>query len=122
MQTGWRCVAVLVSSGDADCVRPAAGTELERAQCPLQPNSDGCYAAYLAMHLTPQSNAYLEVCHGGLDSVGLGLISAQGTWVWLADHDLDGDGRSQITVYSGRGVLSESQGPVWMIGTGEHIP
>ena len=74
------------------------------------------------MHLTPQSNAYLEVCHGGLDSVGLGLIFAQGTWVWLADHDLEGDGRSQITVYSGRGVLSESQGPVWMIGTGEHIP
>ncbi|EPT02026.1 hypothetical protein FOMPIDRAFT_141879 [Fomitopsis schrenkii] len=78
----------------------AAGTNLERAQCPLQPSSDGCYAAYLAMHLTPQSNAYLE-----------------GTWVWLADHDLDGDGKSQITVYSGRGVLSESQGPVWMIGT-----
>ena len=22
-----------------------------------------------------------------------------------------------ITVYSGRGILSESQGPVWMIGT-----
>lgn len=39
--------------------------------------------------------------------------------MWLADHDLDGDGKSQITVYSGRGVLSESQGPVWMIGTGE---
>ncbi|KAH9921800.1 beta-1,3-glucanase [Fomitopsis serialis] len=81
----------------------SAGTNLERAQCPLQPNSDQCYAAFLAMHLTPQSNAYLE-----------------GTWVWLADHDLDGDGKSQITVYSGRGVLSESQGPVWMVGTAEH--
>ena len=41
----------------------------------------------------------------------------QGTWVWLADHDLDIPGEAQITVYSGRGILSESQGPVWMIGT-----
>lgn len=36
----------------------------------------------------------------------------------LADHELDGDGKSQITLFSGRGILSESQGPVWMIGTG----
>lgn len=41
----------------------------------------------------------------------------QGTWVWLADHDLDIPGEAQITAYSGRGILSESQGPVWMIGT-----
>jgi len=42
---------------------------------------------------------------------------SQGTWVWLADHDLDLKGEGQITVYAGRGILSESQGPVWMIGT-----
>jgi hypothetical protein len=35
----------------------------------------------------------------------------------LADHDLDGDGVTQITLFSGRGILSESAGPVWMIGT-----
>lgn len=40
-------------------------------------------------------------------------------WVWLADHTLDEDGASQLTIFSGRGILSESQGPVWMIGTGE---
>lgn len=40
------------------------------------------------------------------------------TWVWLADHDLDGDGYTQITLYSGRGIYSESAGPVWMIGAG----
>ncbi|PCH36899.1 glycoside hydrolase family 55 protein [Wolfiporia cocos MD-104 SS10] len=79
----------------------AAGTNLEVAQCPKTPISNDCFAAFLALHLTSQSNAYLE-----------------GTWVWLADHDLDGDGSSQITVYSGRGVLSESAGPVWLIGTG----
>lgn len=39
--------------------------------------------------------------------------------MWLADHNLDGDGLTQITVYSGRGILSQSQGPVWLIGTGK---
>jgi len=42
----------------------------------------------------------------------------QGMWVWLGDHDLDGTSHGQITVYSGRGVLSESAGPVWLVGTG----
>jgi len=51
------------------------------------------------MHLTPKSTAYLE-----------------GTWLWTADHDLDGDGSSQLNIFSGRGILSESAGPVWMIG------
>ncbi|KAF8184871.1 exo-beta-1,3-glucanase [Mycena galopus ATCC 62051] len=79
----------------------AAGTDLE-TNCP----SDGsggipnCYAAFLALHLTASSTAYLE-----------------GTWVWLADHDLDGNGDTQISLYSGRGILSESAGPVWLIGT-----
>lgn len=34
------------------------------------------------------------------------------------DHVLDQDENSQLEIYAGRGVLSESQGPVWMIGTG----
>lgn len=38
-------------------------------------------------------------------------------WVWLADHDLDSGGSPQISLWSGRGILSESQGPVWLIGT-----
>ncbi|EMD38344.1 glycoside hydrolase family 55 protein [Gelatoporia subvermispora B] len=78
----------------------AAGTNLESAQCPSGSQNDACFAAFLALHLTPGSNAYLE-----------------GTWVWLADHDLDGDGQSQLSIFSGRGILSESTGPVWMIGT-----
>ncbi|KAI0687135.1 exo-beta-1,3-glucanase [Cytidiella melzeri] len=57
-------------------------------------------AAYLAMHITTNANAYLE-----------------GTWLWLADHNLDGGKSEQISIYSGRGLLSESQGPVWLIGT-----
>ncbi|KAF9458677.1 glycoside hydrolase family 55 protein [Collybia nuda] len=82
----------------------STGTNLELASCPPgSQNIDTCTAAFLALHLTDGSSAYLE-----------------GTWVWLADHDLDGDGSSQISLYSGRGILSESKGPVWMIGTAEH--
>lgn len=40
----------------------------------------------------------------------------QGTWVWAADHDLDGTG-AELTIFSGRGILSQSAGPVWLIGT-----
>ncbi|KAK0458521.1 exo-beta-1,3-glucanase [Desarmillaria tabescens] len=80
----------------------AAGTGLEASTCPSSGAGgyNNCYAAFLGLHLTSGSTAYLE-----------------GTWVWLADHDLDGNGITQISIYSGRGILSESAGPVWMIGT-----
>ncbi|KAG9225976.1 hypothetical protein CCMSSC00406_0006402 [Pleurotus cornucopiae] len=81
----------------------AAGTDLDFAHCPKGSADDACMAAFLALHLTRHCSAYLE-----------------GTWVWLADHDLDVPGEDQITLFSGRGILSESQGPVWMIGTAEH--
>ena len=44
----------------------------------------------------------------------------QGMWVWPADHDLDSGGSPQISLWSGGGIMSESQGPVWLIGTGEY--
>ncbi|KAJ7273179.1 pectin lyase fold/virulence factor [Mycena rebaudengoi] len=78
----------------------SAGTNLEAATCLPGSDPSGCMAAFMALHLTPGSTAYLE-----------------GTWVWLADHWLDGDGDSKLSIYSGRGILSESQGPVWLIGT-----
>lgn len=86
-------------------------------------------AAFLALYLTAESTAYLEVCISSLDvefncpipELTLWYASiTQGTWVWLADHDLDGNG-GQTTIFSGRGILSESAGPVWMIGTGKNI-
>ncbi|KAI0051873.1 glycoside hydrolase family 55 protein [Auriscalpium vulgare] len=81
----------------------AAGTNIQSGQCAYTNTNTGnnCYAAFLGLHITSGASAYLE-----------------GTWVWLADHDVDGGG-GQITAYSGRGILSESQGPVWMIGTGK---
>ena len=47
----------------------------------------------------------------------------QGTWVWTADHDLDSSSSAQTSVFTGRGILSESAGPVWLIGTscGSHL-
>ncbi|KAJ3726381.1 exo-beta-1,3-glucanase [Lentinula guzmanii] len=89
----------------------AIGTNLE-TNCPADGSggTTDCFAAYMALHLTASSSAYLE-----------GRVRESFfTWVWLADHDLDGDGYTQITLYSGRGIYSESAGPVWMIGAAEH--
>ena len=82
-----------------------AGSELQVAQCPKHAvGNRNCFAAFLAVHLTPQSNGYFE-----------------GTWIWLADHDFETLNGDQTTIYSARGLSSESQGPVWLVGTGsEH--
>ncbi|GJJ08001.1 hypothetical protein Clacol_002208 [Clathrus columnatus] len=79
----------------------AAGTNLGSAECPAQgsANPDNCFAAFLGLHLTADSSAYIEAM-----------------WVWLGDHDLDGN-NGQVNVFSGRGILSQSKGPVWFIGT-----
>ena len=58
-----------------------------------------CLGVALSLHLTSQSSAYIE-----------------NMWLWTADHALDGD-QSQISVYTGRGMLVESQGPVFLYGT-----
>ncbi|GJJ12295.1 hypothetical protein Clacol_006536 [Clathrus columnatus] len=79
------------------------GSRLGAPECTRQGQSfQQCFAAFLALHLTPSSTGYFE-----------------GTWIWLGDHDLDNN-HDQITVFSGRGLLSESKGPVWLIGTAEH--
>ncbi|KAF8520004.1 exo-beta-1,3-glucanase [Hysterangium stoloniferum] len=81
----------------------AQGTNLGSAQCVKQvDHGSNCFASFMGLHLTPASSAYIE-----------------GMWVWNGDHDLDGD-NSQVSVFSGRGILSESAGPVWLIGTTEH--
>ncbi|KAI0318387.1 exo-beta-1-3-glucanase [Amylostereum chailletii] len=80
----------------------AAGTNIEGSQCfNTTSNIAACTGSFLGLHLTHTASAYLE-----------------GTWVWLADHDIETD--AQINAFSGRGILSQSQGPVWLIGTAEH--
>ncbi|KIK63573.1 glycoside hydrolase family 55 protein [Collybiopsis luxurians FD-317 M1] len=79
----------------------AAGTNMELEQCPIQTdNVQACTSVFLSLHITTSATVYLEVI-----------------WIWVADHVLDEDGTSKIEIYAGRGILSESQGPVWMIGT-----
>lgn len=39
----------------------AAGTNLEKAQCVAGSDSEACMAAFLGLHLTCASTAYLEV-------------------------------------------------------------
>ncbi|KAL4069057.1 glycoside hydrolase family 55 protein [Scleroderma citrinum] len=78
----------------------AAGTNMQVAQCPSGSQNTNCQAAFLGIHLTSGSSGYFE-----------------GTWIWTADHDLDAGNSPQTSVFTGRGILSESAGPVWLIGT-----
>ena len=48
----------------------------------------------------------------------------ENVWAWVADHDIDyplnganDSSASQVSIYSGRGILIESQGPSWFYGT-----
>ncbi|KAI9279502.1 pectate lyase superfamily protein-domain-containing protein [Umbelopsis sp. AD052] len=79
----------------------AVGTNLQSAQCAKGSStaSASCYGAGMLLHVTSSASAYLE-----------------NVWAWTADHDLDGG--SQLSIYTGRGILIESsQGPVWLYGT-----
>lgn len=83
----------------------AAGTELQSDTCPKTPKEKTtpkteCMAAFMLLHITQKGSAYLE-----------------NTWFWTADHELDLKDHNQINVYTGRGVLIESQNPVWLWGT-----
>ncbi|KAL4871218.1 hypothetical protein BDV12DRAFT_164421 [Aspergillus spectabilis] len=83
----------------------SAGTELQSDKCSKTPNSTTtpnpeCVGAFMLLHVTEQSTAYLE-----------------NVWSWTADHELDRSDYNQINIYNGRGILVESKGPVWMYGT-----
>jgi glucan 1,3-beta-glucosidase len=77
------------------------GSNLQVSQCATgaaQPNTN-CIAAFQSMHITSvASGVYLE-----------------NVWLWSADHDIDDASDTQITVYSGRGLLVESTtGNIWL--------
>ncbi|KAJ5349298.1 Pectin lyase fold/virulence factor [Penicillium brevicompactum] len=81
------------------------GSQQQVAQCPTTaPVSTACQVAYMSMHITKgASNVYLE-----------------NVWLWTADHDLESPTNTQISVYSGRGLLVEGNN-IWLYGTGsEH--
>ena len=61
-------------------------------------NAGDCQAAYMMVHLTASSSAYIE-----------------NMWAWTADHDLDGQNKQIIS--TGRGMLIESTAGTWLHGT-----
>ncbi|KAI2791304.1 hypothetical protein POX_c04161 [Penicillium oxalicum] len=63
-----------------------------------------CMAAFLGMHLTSSSSAYIE-----------------NLWVWTADHNLDNGGSAYTVISTGRGILVEATKGTWLTGSGsEH--
>ncbi|KAF2710899.1 glycoside hydrolase family 55 protein [Pleomassaria siparia CBS 279.74] len=89
-----------------------AGSHLQADKCPTTPLViateenlvKDCIAAYMAMHIT---------------KFGRGLYM-ENNWLWTADHDLDDakNNNTQITIYTGRGLLIESiYGTLWLYGT-----
>ncbi|KAL4956505.1 pectate lyase superfamily protein-domain-containing protein [Aspergillus filifer] len=83
-----------------------AGPKFQAADCPKQssPLKDRCIAASALLHITRSASAYME-----------------NIWAWTADHDLDIKSQDQLDVFTGRGILIESQGPTWLYGnSSEH--
>jgi len=81
-----------------------AGSNLQTADCEKTPGSptinSKCVAAFMSMHVTTASSGlYME-----------------NNWFWTADHDIDDPALTQIDIYTGRGLLIESSGPVWLYG------
>jgi len=81
-----------------------AGSSLQTAECAKNPGSSTinskCIAAFMSMHVTTASSGlYME-----------------NIWLWTADHDIDDPALTQIDIYTGRGMLIESSGPVWLYG------
>ncbi|KAH7035830.1 pectate lyase superfamily protein-domain-containing protein, partial [Microdochium trichocladiopsis] len=88
----------------------AVGTLLTPTQCPpirsgINPAS--CQVASLMLHVTKRASGYFD-----------------NMWLWVADHQIDDpllddpmNNMEQLTVYSARGALFESQKPVWLYGT-----
>ncbi|KAK5628851.1 hypothetical protein RRF57_004566 [Xylaria bambusicola] len=87
------------------------GTELDMATCPKLSFNKNCITASMLLHITRGASGYFE-----------------NMWAWTADHDNDYSLYwevdplvSQISLYAARGVLVESQDPVWIYGSGsEH--
>lgn len=82
----------------------SVNTELSSGECPGDPTTEPsaqCLGVFLMFHATKQSGGLLMENH----------------WFWVADHDLDVNNQTQISIYSGRGTLIQSQGPVWLWGS-----
>lgn len=76
----------------------SAGSDLQAAQCPTSAAvSAACEAAYMSMHITKSASG----------------VYVGNSWIWTADHDLDNGQNTQISVYTGRGLLVEGKN-IWL--------
>lgn len=80
------------------------GTQLQSPGCTKNPSvltnaNRTCIGAFLLVHITSS-----------------GSVLMSNNWGWVADHELDLPDHDQLNIYNGRGLLVESQGPVWLYG------
>ncbi|KAL4734222.1 pectate lyase superfamily protein-domain-containing protein [Aspergillus similis] len=88
----------------------ATGTELTPSECPpitSGTNPASCQVASMLMHVTKKASGYFD-----------------NMWLWVADHMIDDpdltdplNNMEQLSVYSARGMLIESQQATWLYGT-----
>ena len=81
------------------------GTQLQSSNCVKTPNvatevKPECVCAFLLTHITASGEVFMS-----------------NNWGWVSDHELDLIDHQQINIYNGRGILVESQGPVWLFGS-----
>lgn len=75
-----------------------AGSKLQTSDCPKTPDipttpNPACIAAYMSFHITRTA----------------GNLYVAGSWIWVADHDIEDQNNTQINIFAGRGLLVESQ-------------
>ncbi|KAI0912764.1 pectate lyase superfamily protein-domain-containing protein [Ustulina deusta] len=88
----------------------ATGTELTPVECPATrsgTNPSKCQVASMLLHVTKKASGYFD-----------------NMWLWVSDHMVDDpnptdplNGLEQVSVYSARGMLIESQKATWLYGT-----
>ncbi|KAJ1548953.1 hypothetical protein HK405_012437 [Cladochytrium tenue] len=93
------------ATSTASSVSTSSSATASSASASATPTSStiACGGAFLGLQITSDASAYLE-----------------NVWVWTADHELDFSDHSQVSIYTGRGMLVESStadGGVWMYGT-----
>ena len=81
------------------------GTQLQSTNCRKTPDvatsvKSDCVCAFLLTHITRTAQLVMS-----------------NNWGWVSDHELDLKDHDQINIYNGRGLLVESDGPVWVYGS-----
>ncbi|CZT23764.1 related to glucan 1,3-beta-glucosidase [Ramularia collo-cygni] len=82
----------------------SANTLLSEDQCPGWPTTQPtpqCQGVFLMFHSTEKSGNFI----------------LENSWFWVADHDLEVNNQTQISIFSARGCLIQSQGAVWLWGS-----